>query len=340
MFIKKIGIDLGTVNTLVYLPKKGIVLNEPSLVAFDTVNKKALAFGKKAEAMIGRTPKDIKALSPLREGVIADYKTTEIMLNYFINKAIGPFQFLKPEIIISVPAGISSSERRAVMQATLRIGAKNVYLVKEPLLAAIGAGIGVNKPSGHMVVDVGGGTSEVAVISLGSIVSSSSIKTGGIKLTERIIEYIRKNYNLEVGFSTAEQIKINLDSAKEKKDTKKLVSIRGHDIIEGLPNTIEVQEEEIRSCLIETLLEISQAVKNVLQETPPELSADILEEGIVLTGGGSLVRDLGKIIETETGIACQQAEDPKTCVIRGIGQAIENLEIYKKALLVKKPISS
>ena len=338
MFIKKIGIDLGTTNTLVYIPKRGIVLNEPSLVAFDHTNNKSLAVGKEAAGMIGRTPEEIKASSPLKDGVIANYRITEIMLNYFINKAIGSFQFLKPEILISVPAGISSSERRAVMQVALRVGAKNAYLVKEPLLAAIGAGIKINKASGHIVVDVGGGTSEVAVISLGSIVAFSSVKIGGSKMTEKIIEYIRKKYNLEVGFSTAERIKFQVSQSGNKKGEDYLMSIRGQDLIEGLPSTIELQKEEIDACLKETLREIARSVKSVLQETPPELSADILEEGITLTGGGSLVKGLGAIIQSETGIACRLADDPITCVIRGIGYALENLDAYKKVLLSKKPV--
>ncbi len=340
MFIKKIGIDLGTVNTLIYIPKKGIVLNEPSLVVSN--NKSGsdsfLAIGKKAKEMIGRTPEEIKACSPLKNGVIADYKTTETMLNYFINKAIGSFQFLKPDIIISVPAGISSSERRAVMQATLHIGAKNVYLVKEPLLAAIGAGIKISQPAGHMIVDIGGGTSEVAVVSLGSIVACTSIKVGGIKITEKIIDYVRKKYNLEIGFSTAEQIKIQASQPSDKENNNHIIEVRGQDIIDGLPGTIEIQENELHSCVNDILLEITRAVKNVLQETPPELSADILEEGITLTGGGSLIKGLAEIIYTETGISCRLDNDPLTCVIRGIGHSLQSLNIYKKALLSKKPL--
>lgn len=338
MFIKKIGIDLGTVNTLIYIPKKGIVLNEPSLVVFGDDNNKPLAMGKKAKEMIGRTPEEIRTCSPLRNGVIADYKTTEIMLNYFINKAIGPFQFLKPDVIISVPAGISSSERRAVMQATLHIGAKNVYLVKEPLLAAIGAEIKINQPSGHMIVDIGGGTSEVAVISLGSIVTCASVKIGGVKITEKIINYIRKKYNLEIGFSTAERIKIQASQPNDKKNNNRIIEVKGQDMIDGLPSVIEIQENELYSCVNDALLEITRVVKNVLQETPPELSADILEEGITLTGGGSLIKGLSEIIHTETGILCYLANDPLICVIRGIGYALQNLDIYKKALLSKKPL--
>jgi len=337
MFAKQIGIDLGTVNTLIYIPKRGIVLNEPSLAVFQKGITKPIAVGLEAKKMVGRTPADLKALAPLKDGVIADYKVTEAMLNSFINKVIGSFQFLKPDIILSVPAGISSSEKRAITEATLRIGAKNVYLVKEPLLAAIGAGIKINSPSGHMVVDVGGGTSEVAVISLGSIVASSSIKVGGIKIDETIREYIRKKYNLEVGSQTAEKIKIQISNNKNSETKKGIITVSGQDIIEGLPGTVEIRESEIENCLKETLAEIAQAIKNVLQETPPELSADILEEGITLTGGGSMAKGLIETVQKETGISCVLADEPLFCVIKGIGQALKNLNIYKRILTHKNP---
>jgi len=347
MFTKQIGIDLGTVNTLIYVPKKGIVLNEPSLAVFQKGIDKPVAVGFEAKKMIGRTPSDLTVLAPLKDGVIANYKVTEAMLNSFINKVIGSFQFLKPDIILSVPAGISSSEKRAITEATLRIGAKNVYLVKEPLLAAIGAGIRINSPTGHMVVDIGGGTSEVAVISLGSIVASASIKVGGIKIDETIKEYIRKKYNLEVGSQTAERIKIEISEDKTSRSSleknklnstqKKIVSVSGQDLIEGLPGTIEIQESEIENCLKETLTEIAQAVKNVLQETPPELSADILEAGITLTGGGSMAKGLVGIIQRETGISCVLVDEPLFCVIKGIGQSLKNLNTYKKVLTHKNP---
>jgi rod shape-determining protein MreB and related proteins len=346
MLAKQIGIDLGTVNTLIYIPKKGIVLNEPSLAVFQKGVVKPIAVGLEAKKMIGRTPVDLTVLAPLKDGVIANYKVAEAMLNSFINKVIGSFQFLKPDIILSVPAGISSSEKRAITEATLRIGAKNVYLVKEPLLAAIGAGIRINSPSGHMVVDVGGGTSEVAVISLGSIVTSSSIKVGGIKIDETIREYVRKKYNLEIGSQTAERIKIQISDSYKKDNSKqthsnltekKTIIVSGQDSIEGLPGTIEIQESEIENCLKETLIEIAQAVKNVLQETPPELSADILEEGISLTGGGSMAKGLTEIIQRETGISCVLVDEPLFCVIKGIGQSLKNLNTYKKVLTHKNP---
>jgi rod shape-determining protein MreB len=339
MFVKQIGIDLGTVNTLIYIPKKGIVLNEPSLAVFHRGETRPMAVGLVAKEMIGRMPSELIIRYPLRDGAIADYRATEIILNYFINKAIGPLQFFKPDVVISVPAGISSSEKRAITDATLRIGAKNVYLVKEPLLAAIGAGIKTNQPAGHMVVGVGGGTSEVAVLSLGSIVAFASLKVGGIKMDESIKEYIRKKYNLEIGSSTAEKIKIEISkiNIENKKGT---VLVKGQDIIEGLPGTIEIQESEISACLQDILMDIAQAIKNVLQQTPPELSADILEEGITLTGGGSLTKDLPEIIQRETGIACYLADDPLLCVIKGIGQSLKNLDNYKKVLTHKRPISS
>lgn len=356
MFVKKIGIDLGSSTTLVCLPRKGVVINEPSLVVFAKNRKEPLAVGEKAEKMLGRTPEEFQAFSPLKNGVIADYKVTQIMLSHFINKAIGSFQILKPEIVIAVPAGISSSEKRAVIEASLNIGAKNVFLIKEPLLAAIGAGIKIKQAAGHMIVDVGGGTSEIAVISLGAIVSFASLKLGGIQMTKAIIQYIRKKYNLEIGFSTAEKIKIQASEQGFKKSPQKsaqalssqketanhsqptTIKVKGQDIIEGLPGTIEVQPGEINACLQDILVEIAQAVKNVLQETPPELSADILEEGITLTGGGALTKGLRETIQSITGIECHLAPNPLFCVIEGISYALKNLDVYKKALLSKKPM--
>ncbi len=335
MFVKKIGIDLGTVNTLVYVPKKGIVINEPSLVIFNQATKDPLAIGQEAQEMIGRTPQEIQAHFPLKDGVIADYKVTEIMLNYFINKAIGNFQVFKPEIIISVPAGISSSERRAVIEATLRIGAKNVYLIKEPILAAIGAGLPIRRPAGHMIIDIGGGTTEIAVISLSSIVTFASIKIGGLKMNQTIINYIRKKYNLEIGPQAAEELKLRLNSSS--KSERETLKIKGQDLIEGLPSILEIPKKEIIHCLKDLLYEIAQAAKRVLQETPPELSSDIFEEGITLTGGGSLVVGLPNSIYQITGIKSQIAEKPLFCVIQGIGYALNNLAFYKKSLLSKKP---
>lgn len=336
MFVKKIGIDLGTVNTLVYVPKKGIVINEPSLVIFGQSKKDPLAIGQEAQEMIGRTPQEIQAHFPLKDGVIADYKVTEIMLNYFINKAIGNFQIFKPETIISVPAGISSSERRAVIEATLRIGAKNVYLIKEPVLAAIGAGLPIRKPAGHMIIDVGGGTTEIAVISLSSIVHSVSIKIGGLKMNQAIVNYIRKKYNLEIGPQTAEKLKLHLASSSETNEHS-ILKIKGQDLIEGLPSTLEIPKKEIIYCLKDLLNEIAQTAKRVLQETPPELSSDIFEEGITLTGGGSLITGLPNSIYQITGIRSRIAEKPLFCVIQGIGYALNNLAFYKKSLLSKKP---
>ncbi len=350
MFIKKIGIDLGTVNTLVFIPKKGIVVNEPSLVVLDQKSKKPLAIGKEASQMIGRTPYEIQAYSPLKDGVIADYKLAQVMLNHFLNKAIGSFQFLRPDVIASVPADISSTEKRAIIEAILHVGAKNVYLVKEPLLAAIGAGIKISQPAGHMIVDIGGGTSEIATISLGAIVVAHSLKIGGIRMTEAIIEYIRKKYNLEIGFASAESIKLQLQSFSSRGNNKladshgkslqqdeKTITIKGQDTIEGLPGTIEISKNEINLCFTDIFTEIAKGVKTTLQETPPEISADILEEGIIIAGGGAMIPGVAEAIHKETGLTCHIAENPLFCVINGISYALKNLDSYKKNLLAKKP---
>lgn len=333
--MKKIGIDLGTTNCLVFLPKKGIVVNEPSVVAVSVLDNEVLAVGAEAKQMIGRTPDTIKAVRPLKDGVIADYKITEAMLRYFINKALGKFRFTKPEIMISVPAGITSTERRAVIDAAMQAGAKAAYLVKEPVLAAIGAGIPINEPSGNMIVNIGGGTSEIAVISLGGIVSWASVKVAGNKFDQAIAEYIRKKHNLAIGERTAEQIKIEIGSAVKQKE-EDVIEIRGRDLISGLPKTIEITSNEVTEGISYQLNEIIKAIKMVLQETPPELAADIMDKGIVVSGGGALLRNIDELFLRSTGVASIIAQDPLFCVAKGTGVVLENLEVYKRSVMTKK----
>jgi len=334
IFTKKIGIDLGTTYTLVHLPKRGIIINEPSVVAISVIDKKVLAVGDEAKEMLGRTPDTIIAKRPLREGVIADYKTTESMLRYFINKAMGGAKFFRPEVMIAVPAGITSTERRAVIDATVAAGAKAAYIIKEPIAAAIGANIPIGSASGHMVVDMGGGTSEIAVISLGGIVANTSIRIGGTKFDLAIGEFIRKKYGLAIGESTAEDIKIKIGSAMYLDDEEKLkMNIRGRDMISGLPRTIEVNSDDVTEALQNDLQGIIAAVKSVLFKTPPELSADVMEKGMVLTGGSSLLRNMAVLLSQVTGVPAYVADEALLCVAKGTGVALDNLESYKRSIL-------
>jgi len=335
MFIKKIGIDLGTCTSLVFIPKKGIVLNEPSVVAVSLNENKILAVGMEAKDMTGRTPENIKVYRPLRDGVIANYRITEAMLRYFINKTVKGLRLFKPELMISIPAGITSTERRAVIEAGTTAGAKAVYVAKEPILAAIGAGIPINACSGHMIVDIGGGTSEVAVISLGGIVTSNSVRVAGDKIDLAISEYIKRKYNLAIGEQTAEEIKIKIGTAVPEKD-ELLFEMRGRDLITGLPRTIKISSNEVCEAISDTLLEIIQAIRHVLRDTPPELSADIMDKGMVLSGGGALLRNIDELIAKATGVPCFIAEEPLLCVAKGTGVVLENLEIYKKSIMSKK----
>jgi rod shape-determining protein MreB len=335
MFSKKIGIDLGTCNSLVFLPKRKVVLNEPSVVAVSLSENKILAVGQEAKEMVGRTPETIKVYRPLRDGVIADYRVTQAMLRYFIEKVEGKFRFFKPELMIAVPAGITSTEKRAVIEAGLAAGAKQVFIAKEPILAAIGAGIPINACSGHLIVDIGGGTAEVAVISLGGIVASNSVRVAGDKLDLAISEFIKKKYNLAIGEQTAEELKIKIGTALPEKDERHL-EIRGRDLILGLPRTIKVSSNEICEAISDVLAEIIQVIKRVLRETPPELSADIMDKGMVLSGGGALLRNLDELIANSTGVPCFIAEEPLFCVAKGTGVVLENLEIYKKSIMSKK----
>jgi rod shape-determining protein MreB len=327
---KRIGIDLGTANVLVFLPNKGIVVDEPSVVAVDLYNNSILAVGNQAKEMIGRTPDGIKAVRPIRDGVIADYRMTEALIGYLIQKVSGRVRIFRPDCIISVPASITSTEKRAVIEVALNVGAKNAYVVKEPILAALGAGIPIDIPSGSMVIDIGGGTTEVGVISLGGIVAFASARVAGDKLTEAIVTHIKKKYSLAIGEQTAEDIKKQLGSALPiETDT---MDIRGRDVLTGLPKNVTITSEEVTIAMQAELREIIQTVKNVLQETPPELASDIIEKGIVITGGGALLKNIAELISKSTGVPCSIAEDPLYCVAKGTGIMLDSLDKYKRVL--------
>ena len=335
IFVSKIGIDLGTCNSLVFVPKKGIVLREPSVVAVSLEENKILAVGQEAKEMTGRTPDSIRVYRPMRDGVIADYRVTLAMIRYFLQRVIPRFQFIKPEVLISVPAGITSTERRAVVEATLAAGARAAYIAKEPILAAIGAGIPIDSSSGHMIVDIGGGTSEVAVISLGGIVVVASLRIAGDRIDQAISEYIRKKYNLAIGENTAEEIKVKIGTALPEK-TEAVMEIRGRDLMQGLPKTINISSNEIAQAIEEPLLEIIQVIKTLLRDTPAELSADVMDKGMILSGGGGLIRNLDQYISQSIGVPCFIADDPLTCVARGTGIVLDSLDVYKRSILSKK----
>ena len=333
-FSPKLGIDLGTANTLVYVPGKGIVLNEPSVVAISLADNKVLAVGLEAKDMIGKTPDTIVAYRPMKDGVIADYRVTEAMLRYYIGKSLPKFNLFKCEVLVSVPAGVSSTERRAVVEATIKAGAKSAYVVKEPILAAIGAGIPIQEARGHMVVDIGGGTTDVAVISLGGIVESKSVKCAGNKIDNAIADYIKKNFNLAIGDKTAEDVKIKIGSAIALED-ELVIEIKGRDFVAGLPRSVQVSTNEIVKAIDPELRQIVKAIKDVFQETPPELSADIIDQGIIMTGGTSQLRNLPELGFRRTGGKAHLAEDSLYCVAKGTGIALEHLDTYKKSILAK-----
>ena len=335
MWNKKIGIDLGTANTLVYIPGKGIVLNEPSVVAVSEQDNTILAIGNEAKDMIGKTPEAIIAYRPMKDGVIADYRITEAMLRYFISKALGKWNLFRPEVMISVPAGITSTERRAVVEAAIRAGAKNAYVVKEPILAAIGAGIPIHESCGHMIVDIGGGTTDVAVISLGGIVASTSVKCAGNKIDAAIADYIKKMFNLAVGDKTSEEVKIKIGAAVPLEE-ELTMTIRGRDFVQGLPRTAQVSTNEIVRAIDPELKQVIKAIKDVLQETPPELAADIIDQGIIMTGGTSQLRGFPELIYRRTGVKARLADDSLFCVVNGTGIALEHLDVYKRTILSKK----
>lgn len=332
MAIRKIGIDLGTANTVVFVPKKGIVINEPSVVAVSIKENEILAIGSEAREMLGRTPETIKIYKPLKEGVIADYKVTTAMIRYFLNKALGGIKLFKPELVLSVPVGITSTERRAVIDAAKEAGAKEAYVAREPILAALGAGVSINSPSGNMIVNIGGGTCEIAVISLGGIVSWASVRVAGNRMDEAIAEYIKKKYNLAIGERTAEEIKIKIGSALPEKQ-KKEMEIRGLDLAEGLPKNIIVNSNEVAEAISSPLKDIIQGVKSVLSETPPELAADIMEKGMLITGGGAQLRNIDVLLSKVTGVPAYVADESIYCVAKGTGVILDNLEVYKKSLI-------
>lgn len=334
-FIKKLGIDLGTANTLVFVLGKGIVLNEPSVVAVSMPENRVLAVGNEAKVMIGRTPDSIVAHRPMKDGVIADYRVTEAMLRYFVGKAVGPWNLVKPEVLVSVPAGVTSTEKRSVVEAAIKAGAKAAYVVKEPILAAIGAGIPIYEPQGHMIVDIGGGTTDAAVISLGGIVSSISVKVAGNKLDQAIADHIKKQFNLAIGDRTAEEIKINIGSAISLEEELSMF-IKGRDFLTGLPRSLEIKTNEIVKAMEVELRSIVKAIKQVLHQTPPELSSDIIDKGIIMTGGGSLLRNLNVLVSRSTGVPAIVAKDALYCVAKGTGIALDHLEEYKRSIIAKK----
>lgn len=335
MFTRKIGIDLGTTNTLVFLPERGIVINEPTAVALRKPDNKVLAVGAEAKEMVGRTPDEIVTYRPLKDGVIAEYYVTQAMLRYFIRKSIGAFNIFKPEIVISVPAGITSTEYRAVMNAAKEAGAKEVYLVKEPVLAALGASIPIHSAEGSMIVNIGGGTTEVAVISLGGIVTWSSLRVAGNRFDQSISEFVRKKYGLAIGDGTAENIKISVGTALPNRN-KMEVKIRGRDLPSGLPKDLMVTSNEVAEAVTPHLVDIMNAVQSVFNVTPPELAADIMEKGIILSGGSAQLRDLQEFFKRSLGVSAYVAEEPILCVAKGTATILNHLDVYKRTLLNKR----
>ncbi len=334
-FTPKLGIDLGTANTLVFVPGKGVILNEPSVVAISQIDKRILAVGNDAKEMIGRTPGEIIAYRPLKDGVISDYRVTQAMLRYFISKALGRWQLFRPEVMVSVPTGVTSTERRAVVEAAVRAGAKNAYVVKESVLAAIGAGIPIQEARGNMVVDIGGGTCDVAVISLGGIVASTSVKCGGDRLDHAIADYIKRTYNLGIGEKTAEDAKIAIGSAVPMEE-ELVMTVRGRDFITGLPRSAELKTNDLVKAMGKELREIIKAIRDVLQETPPELASDIIDRGIIMTGGTSMLRYFPELVLRRTGVKAKVADNPLFCVANGTGIALDHLDTYKKAIIAKR----
>lgn len=335
MLSKQIGIDLGTANTLVYVPGKGIVTDEPSVVAVSTIENRVLAVGNEAKEMLGRTPDGIEAYRPLRDGVIADYRVTEAMLRYFINKVSGRVRFFRPEVVISIPAGITSTEKRAVIDAAVKAGAKAAYVIKEPILAAIGAGIPIHNAQGNMIINIGGGTSEIAVISLGGMVSVNSARVGGNRFDLAISDYIKRKHSLAIGEQTAEEIKKTIGSAIAQVKEENM-EVRGRDMMGALPRTIRITSNEVTEALQDELREVINAIKKVLQDTPPELAADVMDKGIILSGGSAQLKHLDQLITKTIGVPCYVADEAPYCVVKGTGQVLKNLENYKKAVFLSQ----
>lgn len=333
MFSKEIGIDLGTANVIVYVRGRGVVVSEPSVVAIDRDTSRILAVGEEARQMIGRTPGNIVAIRPLKDGVIADYQVTETMLKYFIQRVCGRRPLFKPQVVVCVPSGVTSVEKRAVLEASMQAGAKQVYLISEPMAAAIGAGLNVAEASGNMVVDIGGGTTDIAVISLGGEVVTDSIRVGGDKFDDAMVRYVRREYNLMIGERTAETCKIELGNVYIPDQSKKM-DIRGRDAVSGLPRTVEINQEQVSQALEESVRAIIQTVRTVLEKTPPELSSDIMDKGIVLTGGGALLEGFTDLLTSETGIPAHLADDPMSCVALGTGKVLESLDKLRESVIV------
>ena len=335
MLRKNIAIDLGTANTLVWVAGEGIVVNEPTVVAISSEDNKVVAVGEEAKKMLGRTPEALIASRPMREGVIADYQVTEAMLRYFIGKVTGRYQFFKPDVMICVPAGCTQVERRAALDATLAAGAAHAYLIDEPLAAAIGAGIPVSAPSGHMIIDIGGGAAEAAVISLGGVVVHKSVRVAGNKVDEAIQDFLKKKHNLIIGDQTSEEVKIKIGSAT-KLDKEEKAEISGRDLVFGLPRSILITSTEVTEAIKTPLKQIVGAVKGVLEDTPPELAADIIDKGIVMSGGTSLLRNFDKLLTEETGVPAHVAEDALFCVVRGTGVVMENIDLWKRSVITRR----
>lgn len=333
--IRKIALDLGTNNIRIFVPKKGISISEPSVVALEATSQQIMAIGDEAKKMIGRTPDSIIAAVPLQDGAIANFRITEAIIRFYINKVLGSFRLIKPDVMVTIPAGLTSTERRAVVDACNSAGAKETYLIKQPIAAALGAGIPIAAPSGNMIIDIGGGTSEVAVISLGDVVAATSVRIGGNKFNVAIANYIRKKHNLIIGDQTAEAIKLKIGSAQSLKKEEKMEA-SGSNTISGLPESVLVSSEEITYSIKQPLLDIINAVKDVLQKTPPELASDVMDKGIVLTGGGAKLRHLDTLLTKVTGVPCEVANNPEDCVVKGAGIAIENLESFKRSVLWSK----
>lgn len=333
-FTPKIGIDLGTTSVLVFVPGQGIVLNEPSVVAVGE-NNQVLAVGMEAKRMIGRTPDSIRAYRPMKDGVIADYRVTEAMLRYFLQKALSRYNIFKPDVMVSVPAGVTSTERRAVVEATIKAGARNAYVVKEPILAAIGAGVPIYEPQGHMIVDIGGGTIDVAVISLGGIVAANSVKCAGNRIDAAIVNFVKKTRNLSIGEKTAEEVKIKVGSALPLEE-ELVMELKGRDVFTGLPRTTEIKTNEVVRAISVELREMVKAIKDVFQDTPPELASDIIDGGIIMTGGTSQLRNFPELVKRRTGVKAQLADQALFCVVKGTGVALEHLTTYKRAILTKR----
>jgi len=331
MFVKQIGIDLGTVNVLVFVRGKGIVLREPSVVAVSVNTNRIVAVGEEARQMLGRTPETIEVIRPMRGGVIADYLVTENMLRYFISKVVGRIRLVRPDVMISAPVGVTSVESRAVREAAVQAGARSAYLIPEPLAAALGAGLPIHTPTGNMIVNIGGGATEAAVIAVNGIVVASSVRVGGSKIDESIATYIRRKYNLLIGDQTSEEIKIQIGSALPL-DPELQMDVRGRDQVTGLPKTISITSGEVTEAIVEPLAAISATVRSVLEKTPPELASDIIDRGMVMAGGGALLRNVDRFLTEETGVPCHVAEDPLACTAIGAGKALEQYSILRYSL--------